>query len=392
MLIKFLNNIPLITPMQQSGGFNLDFDFYMPARVISGYGCLKKCAPYFKELGERCLIITGSSSAKTSGALGDAEEVLKSAGISYVIYDKIGPNPLLSSCFEAGSVARKFHANFIMGIGGGSPLDAAKAAAVFASNPSFAPEDIFKRSFSRALPIVLIGTTAGTGSEVTPTSVLTIDSKNIKKSIHHKCCFAAVSVADPHYTESCPYNLTVTTALDALCHTTEGYFAANAGDISRNAALKALKLIWHNLVWLRDHPNRLPDKSAREQLYYGSLWAGITLNLSGTGFPHPSGYVLSTDFAVPHGKACAVFLPYYIRHNAPANPSLTVKFLAAAGCGLDDFCKTVEALTNLKGIKMSPEQCEEFSKRLEGRANLTNALCPSTTDEIKAIYEKLFLN
>jgi Iron-containing alcohol dehydrogenase. len=159
----------------------MDFNFFMPVKVVSGYGCFENSQDELKPLGKRCLIVTGKNSAKTNGALKTAEKVLKDAGIDYLIYDKIIPNPLLSSCYEAGIMARKFRADFILGIGGGSPLDSAKAAAVFASNPSMQPEDIYKCNFSKALPIVLVGTTAGTGSEVTATAVLTIDSKNIKK-------------------------------------------------------------------------------------------------------------------------------------------------------------------------------------------------------------------
>lgn len=362
----------------------------MPAKVISGKGCFEKSNTALKALGDRCLIITGAAAAKKSGALETAQTVLKSVGIEFIVYDKIKPNPLLSVCYEAGSAARKFRADFIMGIGGGSSLDAAKAAAVFACNPSFSPEDIFKGAFSKALPIVLVGTTAGTGSEVTATSVLTIDGKNIKKSISHKCCFAEIAFADPAYTATCPYNLTVTAALDALCHAVEGYYSVRAGDIAHSAALQAAKLLWPNLLWLRDHHDKLPDEIAREQLYYGSLWAGITLNLSGTGFPHPAGYPLSVELDIPHGKACAVFLPEYIKRNAPAAPSLTTKLLCALGCDIDTFCSSVKELAAVKGVRLSREKCEEYAKSLEGRANLTNAVCPSTVEDVRAIYEKLF--
>ncbi|CDZ23813.1 hypothetical protein CCDG5_0684 [[Clostridium] cellulosi] len=367
----------------------MDFNFFMPVKVVSGYGCFENSQDELKPLGKRCLIVTGKNSAKTNGALKTAEKVLKDAGIDYLIYDKIIPNPLLSSCYEAGIMARKFRADFILGIGGGSPLDSAKAAAVFASNPSMQPEDIYKCNFSKALPIVLVGTTAGTGSEVTATAVLTIDSKNIKKSITHKCCYATLAFADPKYTETCPYNLTVSAALDALCHAIEGYYSKRAGDIAHAAALVAVKKLWPNMMWLRQHPDTLPDGKAREELYYGSLWAGITLNLSGTGFPHPAGYPLSVELGIPHGKACAIFLPDYIRHNAPAAPELTVKLISALGCGIDPFCEAVKDLTAVRGVKLSPQKCLEYAKMLEGRKNLTNAVNPSTVDEVHSIYLKL---
>lgn len=368
----------------------MDFNFFMPTQVISGRGCFENSSSILKELGSRCLVITGAASAKKSGALDAAQRVLNAAGIEYILYDKVQPNPLLSQAYEAGSAARKFRADFIIGIGGGSPLDAAKAAAVFASNPTFKPEDIYKGTFSKALPIVLVGTTAGTGSEVTAASVLTVDEKHIKKSITHKCCYARIAFADPTYTETCPYNQTVAAALDALCHAVEGFYSVKAGDISKMAALEALKLLWPNLLRLRAHKDELPDSAAREQLYYGSLWAGITLNHCGTGFPHPAGYPLSLEFYIPHGRACAVFLPDYIRLNAPAAPERTVKLLSVLGCSIDEFCAAVEDLTAIRGLRLTRERCEEFAKLTEGRKNLTNAVRPVTVDEVRSIYEKLF--
>lgn len=367
----------------------MDFNFFMPVKVISGNGCFEGGHEELKPLGKRCLIVTGHQSAIKSGAFKSAEIVLKEAGIDYIVYDKITPNPLLSSCYEAGNAARKYRADFILGIGGGSALDAAKAAAIFASNPSISAEDIFKGGFSKALPIVLVGTTAGTGSEVTATAVLTIDSQKVKKSITHKCCYATIAFADPVYTYTSPYNLTVTAALDALCHAVEGYYSKRAGDISHLCAIEAIKMLWPNLLWLRQHPDTLPDRAERDQLYYGSLWAGVALNLSGTGFPHPAGYPLSVELGIPHGKASAIFLPDFVRHNAPAAPALTLKLFGALGCGIDAFCQTVEALTAVKGIKLTPEKIAEYAKALEGRKNLTNAVNPSTVDEIIAVYQRI---
>lgn len=363
----------------------------MPAKIVSGRGCLCANKDAFKEFGRRCLVITGAGSAKKSGALRDVENVLKDDGIDYILYDKVTPNPLLSTCFAAGSAARKFRADFIVGIGGGSALDAAKAAAVFAGNPSFTSDDIYGGKISKALPSVLVGTTAGTGSEVTGTAVLTIDEKNIKKSVNSKYCYAALAFCDPVYTGTCPYNLTVSAALDALCHAVESFYSVRAGSVSRTAALEAVKLLWPNLVWLLEHPDVLPDYAEREQLYYGSLWAGITLNHAGTGFPHPAGYPLSTELGIPHGKACAVFLPDYVRHVAPAAPELTLRLFGALGCGVEAFCEKVTKLAAIRGVRLTADKCAEYAKSLEGRHNLTNCIAPSTVEEIQAIYEKLFL-
>ena len=127
-----------------------------------------------KTFGKKCIIVTGGKSALLSGALDDMKYALKECDIKYEIYDKIGPNPRIDHCHEAGEIARKFGADFIVGIGGGSPLDAAKAVAVYAANPEMKRDEIYTTTNrNKALPIVAIGTTAGTGSEVGRVSVLT---------------------------------------------------------------------------------------------------------------------------------------------------------------------------------------------------------------------------
>ena len=172
-------------------------NIYMPARCIVGRGCVEQSGGIFVSAGKRCLIVTGRSSARLSGALGDAEKALQGAGISYDIFDGIGANPLVSACCAAGKRARDIGAEFILGIGGGSVLDASKAIAIYAADPSLAPMDIYKREYSGTpLPVLLIGTTAGTGSEVTGVAVLTNDETGAKKSISGADCYAAVSFCD----------------------------------------------------------------------------------------------------------------------------------------------------------------------------------------------------
>jgi alcohol dehydrogenase class IV len=373
------------------GSYFMNFNLYMPVKVISGEGCVIKNASEFKRLGNRCLIITGQGSARKSGALEDVMKALAFGGVEYDVFDKVGPNPLVSVCHWAGAAARYFDAEFIIGIGGGSPIDASKAAAIFATNEALQPMNIYNSSHeNKALPLCFIGTTAGTGSEVTPISVLTVDIQNIKKSINFNDCYARVVFADPKYTQSCPYDLTVSVALDALCHTVEGYYATRGGDIAREFAIIAVKLLWKNIYKLYESPDRTPNAAEREELYYGSLWAGLTLNHALTGFPHPAGYVLTTEYNIPHGKACAVFLSAYIQHNAPADNVLTEKLFDAMGCNIDDFCSIVFALASVKGVKLTKEQCKIYANQLDGRMNLTNAVNPSTAMEIQAVYENLF--
>lgn len=349
----------------------MDFNVNIPVKVISGKGCLKNNSASIKKFGKKCIIVTGGSSAKKSGALSDMTEALKNENTEYIIYDKIGPNPRLDHCHEAGKLAKEFGAEFVIGIGGGSPLDAAKAVAVYAANPDFSPNDIYvyaQNERNRALPIVCVGTTAGTGSEVGRVSVLTNPETNRKKSIAPDDCNPSLTFADPEYTHSMPYDITVSTALDAMAHVLEGYMSVKCGDIPAMFGEKAIALIWEGLSYLHKSKKN-PDDALREKLYYGSLYAGITLSYCGTAFPHPLGYILTENYNIPHGKACTAFMSDFIDRSAKHEKEKTAKVLNIMGTDIDTFKKVIEELTDLPEISMTKEEIEKYCERFDTMPN-----------------------
>jgi len=287
-------------------------DSYMPVRIYSGRGCVKDNSAVFAKYGKRCLIVTGKSSAKKSGALDDCVSVLKNENIEYLIFDGIEPNPQTSTCFSAGKAAREFEADFIVGIGGGSPMDASKAVAIYAANPDMSEDNIYSRIIpAKALPVILIGTTAGTGSEVTGVSVLTKTAAGKKKSISGEDCYAAVSFCDYGYTLNLSKEITLSTALDAFAHALESRVSNNSNEISALYAEKAVSLLKDYILNLCT-ANELSEEE-REKLYTASIFAGLAINVTGTCFPHTVGYYLTEKYNVPHGKACIAFLPELIK-------------------------------------------------------------------------------
>lgn len=353
----------------------MDFNLHLPIDVISGDGCLLKNSGRLRLFGKSCIIVTGGKSSRLCGALSDMEAALKNEDISYEIYDKIGPNPRLDHCFEASEKARKLGADFIVGIGGGSPLDAAKAVAVYAANPSFTQEDIYTQTErNKALPIVLVGTTSGTGSEVGRVSVLTNPESGRKKSIAPMDCYPALTFADPTYTHSMPYDITVSTALDAMAHVLEGYMGIKCTDIPTLFGEKAIELIWKGLTFLYDNKEEklLPDKELREALYYGSLYAGITLAYCGTAFPHPLGYVLTENYGIPHGKACTAFMDTFIDRAAEYTPERLSKALSIMNTDKDTFKNVITELTDIGDITMTEEEIQAYCDRFNtAPANFT---------------------
>ena len=373
----------------------MDFNLFIPINVISGKDAVAKNSSKLKALGSVCLIVTGGKSSRLCGALSDMENALAKEGIKYEIYDKIGPNPRLDHCFEAGKIARDMKADFIVGIGGGSPLDAAKAVAVYASNPDFAMDDIYSSTErNKALPIVLVGTTAGTGSEVGKVSVLTHPETNRKKSISPLDCFPTLTFADAKYTASMPYDITVSTALDAMAHVLEGYMGVKCTDIPTLFGEKAIELIWKGLCFLYENRDEklLPDGELREALYYGSLYAGITLAYCGTAFPHPMGYILTENYGTPHGKACTAFMDEFVDRASEFTPEKLNKALSIMNTDKESFKKIITELTDIGDITMTEEEINSYCQRFDtAPANFTFSPGGFTKEDAVRVLKERFM-
>ncbi|MBE6820862.1 MAG: iron-containing alcohol dehydrogenase [Ruminococcaceae bacterium] len=333
---------------------------YMPVKCVWGRNCVKENGGDLA-LGKHCLIVTGKNGAKASGALDDAISVLEKHGIGYAVFDGIGENPLISACHKAGVAAREADADFIIGIGGGSVLDASKAIAIYASNADLEPVDIYKREYKNApLPIALIGTTAGTGSEVTAVAVLTNDETGVKKSIKGNDCYAKVSFCDPKYTESMSYRTTVSTALDAFAHATEGFFTERCEGIHKVFAQNCIPALYRGLKSLSQ--SETVDSALRDSLYYASVYAGLVINNCGTGFPHPLGYVLTENYGVPHGMACAAFFAPYIDRCAEFAPEKLAQFTAMTA-DMNEVKSVIASLTDLEGVSIGEEKAKKYALR-----------------------------
>ena len=336
---------------------------FMPARCIFGENAVTENSSLFAGMGKKCLIVTGKSGAEKSGALDDVRNALESEKISYEIFSRIGENPLLSICHEAGKTAADTGADFIVGIGGGSALDASKAIAIYASNPDLEPFDIYKRVYDNPpLPVALVGTTAGTGSEVTGVSVLTNDETGIKKSISGPDCYAKISFCDPKYTYSLPYKATVSTALDAFAHAYEGFFTQKCEGVVRLFAEKCIPDLYACLKQISK--DKSVDPSLRDSLYYGSIYAGLVINTCGTAFPHPLGYVLTENFGIPHGMACAAFAGHFLDRCRIFSPEKFSEFIRMTDDS-DMVKEVISDLVNLEGVSISPEDARIYSARWE---------------------------
>ncbi len=340
----------------------MSYDFYMPARVVGGENVVTKQSALFKKFGESCLIVTGGTGAKKSGALNDVVAALDEQNIKHEIYDKIGENPLVCACHEAGVLARGCKADFLVGIGGGSALDAVKAVAVFAANPEIEPEEVYAMNFkNKPLPTVGIGTTSGTGSEISAVSVLT-DTKGVKRSIKGDFGYFDLVLADWRYNRSCPMSVTVSTALDAFMHAAEGWLGSKCNEPAAAFAAQALPKIYKWLKYFYD-TNELPDDKGREELYHASLSAGFTLNYCGTLFPHPVGYILTEHYGIPHGRACAAFFDKLMERAEEFTPERVRSLVALLNDEEDNIIRIIKSLADCSHIEISEERAAEHIKR-----------------------------
>ncbi|MBE6800867.1 MAG: iron-containing alcohol dehydrogenase [Ruminococcaceae bacterium] len=368
----------------------MDFNIYMPARIISGENCVIKNSAELRKLGGKCLIVTSKTSAKKSGALDDVVSALNNENIEYTVFDEITENPLVSTVIKAGEKAREFGADFIIGIGGGSPLDASKAVAICAENPDYDIKGLYSRPVpSKALPVILVGTTSGTGSEVTGVSVLTNDEDGMKKSISGADCYSAVSFLDPKYTCSMNYDVTVSTALDAFAHAVEGWFSPLCSDLPTQYAKMALPLIYNGLKYLEE-TKQLPDEKLRADLYYGSIYAGLELNVCGAAFPHTVGYVLTENFGIPHGKACTAFMPYLLKKAKQYKNARYCELLEILGDSEDNIIGIINRLTDVKNLTMTEEQIKEWCSRwVNGNKNFDKTPGGFTMAEAEKVLRML---
>lgn len=313
--------------------------FFMPAKVYSEEYCVRNHSAELASLGTRALIVTGKSSARRCGAFDDVTSALEKHGDTWVEFAEVEENPSVETIMKAAKVGRKQKVDFVIGIGGGSPMDAAKAIALMIKHDDQGWEYLYDKSAETStIPVAEIPTTAGTGSEVTAVSVLTRHDKHLKGSIPHKI-FARLALIDGRYLLSAPAGILANTTMDALCHLYESYIHANATDYSRMCAEAGIK------VWARSKDVILGKREADhldfQNMINASCLAGMAIAHTATSLPHALSYRLTYSAHMAHGKACGYFLAGYLRE---ADPEEVGYILGLAGFeSIDDLEAYYEA-------------------------------------------------
>jgi alcohol dehydrogenase len=281
----------------------------MPTLVYSEDNCILNHSQNLSTFGKKAMIVTGKNSSRINGSLSDLIEALEKENINYIVFDDIEENPSVETVMKAREIGINEHVDFIIGLGGGSPLDASKAISLMIYNKDLDESVLYESKTLSYLPVVCIPTTCGTGSEVTPYSILTLHKKRTKQSISHKI-YPALALIDGKYLKTTKREYLISTLSDALSHLIESFLNTNSNLYNRVYSRAGLKL------WGEIKEKLLNDSFAETDynlLMDISMIAGIAIAHTGTALPHGLSYHLTYEYNIPHGRAVALYLPGYTK-------------------------------------------------------------------------------
>lgn len=287
----------------------MSFNFTCAPRTIFGEGALETAAPYIADFGKKALIVTGKIITKT-GLAAKVQDVLSVRGISSVVFNDLPGEPDDKMIDAALSVFKSEKCDFIIGLGGGTPLDTAKAVAAMAVLPGKLSDYAGKEMSGDFAPLVLIPTTAGTGSEATKFFVYTDTATDAKLLMKGDALLPKLAVIDFTYTISSPVSITVATGMDALTHAVEAYTSKKANPVTDIYCLDAIKRIFKYLPLAAKDGN---DKTAREQMALAAYEAGVCINNSSVTLVHGMSRPIGALFHVPHGISNAMLITECLR-------------------------------------------------------------------------------
>lgn len=364
----------------------LHFDLSAVWHCVSGVGCVSRSGELLRSFGHHYLIVTGRSGAKKSGALDDFLAVFEDNHISYEIFDAIPQNPHVDDCAAAARSCKKTP-NAVLGIGGGSAMDAAKTIAVMLANPNVKPEDLYSGNFDPPLPILTCDTTAGTGSGVTRYSVMeTGYGDSIKKAGYgHPSIMPKVSFCDPTYLRALPLSVACSATVDIIAHCLEAYFHKKTGVLPRAYATAGLELLKDSFTRLRDGKC---DDADRENILYASQLGGMAIELTGTCMGHSQSYGITVQLDIPHGFACGYTLGDFLRLQATEYAHEVSSVLARLGFeSIDAFESAVYSI--LPALPLTEAQIDALTAVGEKSGHIFNSMVAGTPELSRIFYQNL---
>ena len=345
---------------------------------------------------KRVFIATGPHVSKTDGFA--RMKAVAAREREVMVYDQTRGDPSMEQVEEMIEQAVAFKADAVIGMGGGSPIDASKVVAAALTNTLSVPDMVgTDRVTNRCAPLFIIPTTAGTGSEVTNISILTDTKEQMKKAVVSNNILPHTAFLIPELTVSMPPRITAATGMDAFCHATEAYLSKNRNPYSDGMALQALELISH---WLDQACHEPDNLAAREGMLMASFFAGLAFTNSSVTAIHAFAYPLGGRHHVPHGMANSLMLGPVLNHNRTGNEARFAD-LAEAFCGVRDaeaFVPAAQALKKRIGLPMSLEEAgipeDDLERMAEAVMGVTRLLSVNPAeiilDDAKRIYHEAY--
>ncbi len=325
------------------------FRFLCHPEILAGDGAVSLLPEKVKALGGRKVLLVADPFLARTGKLKKIQQHLSSCQIQVVTYDSVTGEPTTEQGDACGQLGREENCNLVVGIGGGSVLDTAKAAAILITNGGSVKDyQGLNKVPEPGLPTIMVPTTAGTGSEVTFTAVFVRKQLQKKAGINSPFLYPTVAILDAELTLSLPPAITSTTGLDALCHAVESYLSRKANFLTEIISCQAANLIWKNLpVAFREGSNI----AVRRNMLYGSFLAGLGLANAGVTAVHAISYPLGGIFGMAHGLANGLLLPYVLEFNLPAVVEKLGSLAKQLEPGWQELSLEKAALSFVEGIK-----------------------------------------
>ena len=378
--------------------------FQTTPRVVFGCGSIRQLPQEIHRFHAKNLLLITDPGLVESGIVADVEQRLETEGFSVTRFQDVEPDPKYQIVESASEQIRSAGAEAVVGIGGGSPLDIAKVAAAHAAN-DIAVRDFFGIDLipKPGLPLILIPTTAGTGSEVTPIAILSDEDEKLKKGIVSPYLFPDTSLLDPELTLGLPAHVTAATGMDALIHAVEAYTSRNANAFTDPLAERAIRLVYENI---RKAYADGDDLDARSNMLEGSLLAGKAFANAGVTAVHAFAYPIGAEFHIPHGMANSIMLVPVMKFNLLGNMDKFARIAALFGEPVARMStrqaayKAMDALEALTGDLRIPRHLGEFGVKqkdvpalAEGVMKVTRLLANNPRkiqlEDARQIYESV---
>lgn len=365
-----------------------DFLFHIPTKIVFGVGKINELHNYLDEKFNSILLVTDEIVAKESGAIEKIQRALQDRQV--YIFDQVEENPSVQLVDKGKQSVFDNDVNLVIGIGGGSSMDAAKGIAVLATNDGsmadFLNGELLKND---PLPVVCVPTSSGTGSEVTPYAVFTDLENKSKGGYCHEKIFPILSVVDPELTYSMPLNVILNTGIDVLTHAIEAYLSTESFILNDNLALHAISMVVSNLEKAKNK-----DEESMNLMAYASMIAGITITHAGTILLHIMGYPLTVFHRVPHGKANGILLPEFLRFMKEKSKvqekiNCLEEIFESKG-GVEKFVNNLGISTNLSDYGIKETEFEKFVEKVIIKDDIRITPAPVSASDILNIYKNAF--